>query len=693
MPKLSIPDDWKPLQRKFEAADATNASKLTAEADDGEHPKVIRLDQRQLARKPESTSTPSAPVPEDPRLSFLRGHFGLMQEFLDSQARVLSQFTVASASGATAPEAPLAPAAPTGASDELPLLGTISEHTATRLVCERRFDESTDIFLNDHAIGTTPSALQPQLRSLQVVPFTFSMEIVAEAAVKLLGTPYRVAAMNEIRGHRWLTLDMGSLALRVTADRQPAQNGLEAVGAKIFLLGSGGPPGGLLVFEATVLLSASLLQAVTPMPWSTKPERAIAVTADADLYRKGMFHGPRLQGIKHLRRWADDAIEADMEVLPTHDYFTFTQRPRFQIDAALIDAVGQLAGYWLAEQHGWILSCFPFRVGRYEQYGEQLPPGTRVIGRAQLIRTPAGLEANFDLIGPDGRLFARLAGWEDRVFEMPDRFAAVQRNAQELLSQAMPSLQPGVSLRVLPALPENFLTAGFAIWMRVLAYVVLNASERQQFYALPASGPRREEWLMGRIAAKEALREWARRSTGRSLASADFEILADANGRPYAQCALMPGVALPSISISHTARSAAVALAATLGHTVGIDFQQMGRVDLNSLLTGGFNPSEIGIVQTAPPVEQVRLAVALWSAKEAAAKASGLGFAGRPLDWRAGAIYHVSSPADPIQVLHAEVYRGNERYDVIVSVAEGGVLAVCEHAAATASGVPTLEAV
>jgi acyl transferase domain-containing protein/phosphopantetheinyl transferase len=679
---LHLPPDWAPLQRKFVPADTVRDAAKPQPGEAESHANVVRLD-RAAARK---TEPAAPPVPDDPRMAFLRTHFGLMQEFLDSQARVLTGLAMPMSSDTV--RSLVQP--PAGTSEAFPLLGPVIEQSEGRIVFERNFDETLDVFVNDHAIGPHPSELQPQLRSLQVIPFTFSMEIVAEAAARLVGGPYRVTGMSEIRGHRWLTLDMGKLSLRIVAERKAPQDGMETVSAKIFLLGTIGPPGGHLVFEATVLLAQGLPAAPAPIDWSAKPERPIAVTADADLYRMGMFHGPRLQGVKHLRRWADDAIEADMEVLPTHDYFAFTTRPHLQIDAALLDAVGQLAGYWLAEQHGWTLSCFPFRVVRYVQYGTPLMPGTRVLGRARLERTQIGLEAQFDMIGPDGRVFARLEGWQDRVFEMPERFVNFRSDPlRQALSQPVAVSRPGVSARVLTALPENFLGMGFAIWMRVLAYMVLGNGEREEFYALPATGTRREEWLMGRVAAKEILREWIRQTLGHSISSADIEIRNDANGRPQARCAALPGVALPAISISHSKRWAAAAITVTPQRVIGVDYQRLAGTNVENMLATGFDPSETASVRLAPAAEQSRLAVGLWSAKEAAAKASGHGLGGRPLDWRIAKVGENRGPAEP---LHVEIHRGSERYEATVQFYEDAVLAVCEHAAVQANLTPALTA-
>ncbi len=676
---LHLPPDWAPLHRTFQPAAAEAArdgAKPQTAIELESHANVVRID-RAIARKTEA-------APEDPRMAFLRTHFGLMQEFLDSQARVLTGLTTPISDTVRSLAQP-----PSGTTEAFPLLGTVIEQSEDKIVFERRYDEGTDVFVNDHAIGPQPSELQPQLHSLQVIPFTFSMEIVAEAAVRLVGGAYRVVGMNEIRGHRWLTLDMGSLSLRIVAERKLQQDGMNAVGAKIFLLGGIGPPGGHLVFEATIVLAQTLPAAPPILAWSDKPERPIAVTADADLYRLGMFHGPRLRGVKHLRRWADDAIEADMEVLPTHEYFTFTTRPQLQLDAALLDAVGQLAGYWLAEQHGWTLSCFPFRVVRYVQYGTPLMPGTRVLGRARLERTQIGLEAHFDLIGPDGRLFARLEGWQDRVFEMPERFVNFRSDpSRQTLSQQAAIARPGVAACVLPALPENFLGMGFAIWMRVLAYMVLGTAEREQFYGRPTTGTRREaireEWLMGRVAAKELLREWIRQTLGTSVAAADIEIRPDASGRPHAYCPLLPGVTLPAISISHCKRWAAAAITATPQRAIGVDYQRLAGVNFDSALAAGFDPSETASVRLAPAADQLRLVAGLRSAKEAAAKASGHGLGGHLLDWRIAKVGQTRNPSEP---LHVEVHRGNERYEVSIHFSEDAVLAVCEHVIAAGAGL------
>ncbi|TJY56719.1 acyltransferase domain-containing protein [Sinimarinibacterium sp. CAU 1509] len=585
---------------------------------------------------------PVAAASNDPRSTFLQTHFALMQEFLDSQARVLG---LAGAPPA-APDAAAVPAAAAAAAtspppvqtrrqDDFPMLGTIVEQEPTRLVIEREFSLSRDLFLRDHTIGGAPSLRDPDLLPIAVIPFTFSMEILAEAAMRLIGRDDRVVvAIEQSRGNRWLSLDDDSVRLRIVAVRDATSTADERVNVRIFMLGKG-PQGGMLVFEGTVLLAEQYPPAPAARPWSSSDEFAPANNPDGELYSHGMFHGPRLQGVKHVRRWGSDSIEADLEAIPTHDYFSFTQAPHFQFDAAMLDAAGQLAGYWLTEKHTWGFNCFPFRLGRFSLYGPPPAAGTRVICRGDVRFTDETiLEAQFDMIGADGAVIMRADGWEDRKFAVPQRLYEFRiRPDREFMTQPYLSaeLPPEILMRQMEPFPQHFLDEGGAIWKRMLAHMLLSHAERRSFYALPQTGPRREEWLMGRAAAKDVVRDWAA-SLGVSLCAADIEIANDADGAPRIVCPALHGHALPTLSISHS-RYWAVAALAPAGTMLGLDYQRLEGIDVGHLSTGGLSEAERPLAAHADHGEHLRRTAALWCAKEAAAKAVGTGLQGRPLDW------------------------------------------------------------
>lgn len=644
------------------------------------------------AAAPLGASSAPAPAPaagsDDPRLAALKTHFALMQDFLDSQARVMG-LAPAPAPLAETPRAvapPPAPAAPL-IDANFPLLGALVERSADRLVFERRFDSAQDLFLLDHAIGAAPSTHDASLRALAVIPFTFSMELIAEAAARFIGREDRVvAAVENARGSRWLSLDDGSVPLRIVAERGAEP---DTVACRVFLLGESKLPEGLLVFEGLVRLAAQYPPAPQAEAWPKADGLPPRWHVDGQIYQHGMFHGPRLQGCKRVLHWGEGGMEAELGTLSVHDYFAATRAPRFQFDAALLDAAGQLAGFWLRERYTEVRNCFPFRVRSLQLYGPSPLAGTRVGCRGRIrMEGETQLEACWDLHDAEGRVLMRAEGWEDRVFTVPERFATfrVSPSAAPLSEAALSAQLPAeLCVRHVVPLPAGLLDEGGGIWKRVVAHMCLNLAEREQFEALPARGPRREEWLMGRLAAKDAVRDWYRLRGGTALAPADIEILVDGAGRPSVSCAVMD-MTPPALSISHS-RGHAYAVASDAGVALGIDYQRFEHLKIEELIRGGFSEAEQGWLAAEREPERLRRAAGLWAAKEAACKAAGKGLQGRPQDWVVVAARLDRRAGDPTV---ARVRHADRDYDIALHFDADGtaVLALCVTMAADAVPAP-----
>jgi phosphopantetheinyl transferase len=189
--------------------------------------------------------------------------------------------------------------------------------------------------------------------------------------------------------------------------------------------------------------------------------------------------------------------------------------------------------------------------------------------------------------------------------------------------------------RLLPlpfATAIHFLPAGEGQGLLQQVDGLLGPAEREQW---PPAGRRKRqtEWLAGRAAVKEAVRRLCARS-GVPLPEANtIELIPDENGRVR----LGPGWpaacgAAPEVSISHL-DGAAVGIAAPAGTRVGIDLEREGRIRVEP---GHF--AELAFT----PAEQARLprdngwqpkALQFWTAKEAAAKALGVGLSLSPLSF------------------------------------------------------------
>src|SRR3546814_2981034 len=87
--------------------------------------------------------------------------------------------------------------------------------------------------------------------------------------------------------------------------------------------------------------------------------------------------------------WSSDVCSSDLAGIAT---------PRLQFDAALLDAAGQLAGFWLRERNTGVPNCFPFRVRSVKLYAPPPPAGLRPrCDGAITMRGETQLDARWDI--------------------------------------------------------------------------------------------------------------------------------------------------------------------------------------------------------------------------------------------------------------------------------------------------------
>jgi phosphopantetheinyl transferase len=156
----------------------------------------------------------------------------------------------------------------------------------------------------------------------------------------------------------------------------------------------------------------------------------------------------------------------------------------------------------------------------------------------------------------------------------------------------------------------------------LMAYRFLNANEREAYRRLKPLAQR--HWLLGRIAAKDAVRHALLLAGHDEVFPAEITIANDDRGRPYVAQAPGAGAAL-DLSISHTSWVGA-ALVGPRDRGVGVDVEAVEprAAQLTTVLT----PAELALLP-----EDDRGLTRAWAAKEAAAKAAGTGLAGRPRDF------------------------------------------------------------
>lgn len=520
----------------------------------------------------------------------------------------------------------------------LPLVDAVVARAPGEAVVERRFDVREDLFLRDHALGGEVSSRRPELHALPVLPLTMSVELLAEAA-SLVAPELVVVGFERVQARRWITFESGAVTLRTTARLEPERaGGVVAVHAHVDQIDpvATGEPGEAAV-EGVVVFAPAYSEAPRADESPLAGERASLWCADR-LYTEGMFTGPAFRSVVSVDACADEGATATLRAPPASALFR-SRRAEFVTDPVLLDAAGQVVGFWTAERLTSSFVVFPFAVERISLYRARLDEGELARCHARIrLEGDELVRSDLEVVAADGTTIARIEGWQDKRFAFSRelrRFVLSPRETMLTAEWKTPIERLGVGglvvCRRLDALGPTAGGAAAGIWQQALAFLVLSEEERRYWLELPHVGRRRREWLLGRLVAKEAVRLYLRLEHGLDVASADVDIAADERGKPLASGPWAGELAsAPAVSISHS-NGTAVALAGGPADLVGLG------IDIETLR---HRPDELEAVAFAPPEQRLlhalddearkEWAIRLWCAKEAVGKALGVGFAQGP---------------------------------------------------------------
>ena len=292
------------------------------------------------------------------------------------------------------------------------------------------------------------------------------------------------------------------------------------------------------------------------------------------------------------------------------------------LDPAVLDAAGQVIGFWAADLLDDARVVFPFRSRASTSTRHGAPPVKLGCVAAIELAGERLVCSDIDVLDGDGRPWMRLTGWEDRRFGVPERFAplTVPRGWRRWRARGT-RRSPGTRA---PRRPAAGLTRGCRPTPgcgRACGRAACSAGASAASSRLRLPERRRLEWLGARTAAKEAVAEILREHAGLDLPPADIEILPGPDGAPRVE--VLGGSAV--VSLAHS-DGECVALAALGAARVGIDVERLRE------LPAGF--AEAALTEDErrllPPDPAGEWLLRCWCAKEAAGKAVGSGMASGP---------------------------------------------------------------
>jgi acyl transferase domain-containing protein/phosphopantetheinyl transferase len=471
------------------------------------------------------------------------------------------------------PAVPAAP--PADAAPEVPA----AEVSTTRILSLDNMP-----WLVDHAFNRQREGWPDVSDRFPLVPMTGTLELMREAAAAQ--APGRLpVAIEDVRAMRWLAVEPPA---EITITTRP----LDADRVRVTIEGYS---------RGTVVLADTWPE---PPPPDTEPLGEVAPEGPTgrDLYdQHWLFHGPEFQGIRDIGPMGPGGMTAQIECLPA--------------PGAILDAAGQLVGHWLAVRADKDQLALPRHLDAVRWYAPTPAPGTR-LDVTMWLRTvdDETVCGDLELVDLDGRLWCRIDAWEDHRFQTDDITWPLAREPE---LRGAGEIQPGGWVLVRERWGN---TASRELTMRrYLARV-----EREQYEDMNPNAQR--QWLLGRIAAKDAVRYALWDGGAGPIFPAEVVVTNNEAGQPSATSATVAPELLDGVCVS-VAHTAWLSVAIVADEPVGIDVERVEprpeRFD--SLVMAD---SEVALLPPGRDEDEWRARV--WTAKESAAKAAGTGFEGNP---------------------------------------------------------------
>ncbi len=506
-------------------------------------------------------------------------------------------------------------------------------------------------YLFDHAIGSIVRGKSEFEEKVYLLPLTVAIELMAEAS-SFFYPSLKVLAVSNVRAFKRIRVTSEGFAVRILASPSVNASGTSEVG--IYRVTDG--LNGLSAEEPLMSCEITFGHEYTAKPIApsdlkpsseliARPMGNFSSTTDwcpsrmnpAKLYGPdAMFHGPRMQSVVSVDAVADRKIVGKVKKRTAEDWFDNknghgTQSPDFLVEPLLLDNATQLVLFYLFELGEPVNALLPFLIDSIRFYEDLSTVSGEVTVRAKLNSlTPRGTEADVFICDETDRVIAEFQSISSRRIALETAWQKFifgsDRTYLTSELQAPLNSPPDIKLRIIQdvSLPKDEATLSWC------ADYVLAPIEIQSYESLSGLA-RKREWLLGRIAAKEAVRTLASKLFSINLCSADVIIFVNDDGKPFVVDIDVAGDSWqPHISISHKDGTAiAIAVDPASAKSVGIDLESI------SPREEGFEKLALTEQERSRFENQLMTArdqflAKAWSAKEAGGKAVGSGLAGNP---------------------------------------------------------------
>ncbi|WP_278315188.1 beta-ketoacyl synthase N-terminal-like domain-containing protein [Lolliginicoccus levis] len=441
-------------------------------------------------------------------------------------------------------------------------------------------------YLIDHSFFKMPDGWPVDEDRWPVVPATTLVHHMMEHASRSAPGCLPVA-LTDVRFQKWLPV-IPSVTVPITVEPE------DATTVNVTLQG-----------HARARIAVGNQYPAQPGIWRVDPSTEHPPTDEAhELYtRRWMFHGPRFQGVTELTAIGDRHVRGLLRTPAA--------------PGALLDNAGQLLGYWVQTTMTERSTVFPVGMDRIEFHSAHPEPGS-IVECTILIRevTHQAVTADIQLI-TGGTVWAQITGWQDRRFDSNPAIRATDCAPEH---NTLATLHPEGWAEVAEMWPD-------LATRELVVRKMLGATERDQYAVVP---PRRKrQWLLGRIAAKDAIRQLLWQTEDAGIFPQEIEIGNAGSGAPFAIGT--HGRSLPPLAVS-IAHCAELGVAIAASGPCGIDVEEVLERDAtteNAALTDR-ELELLDVLAGSEANDRALWFTRFWTAKEAVAKKLGTGLDGAP---------------------------------------------------------------
>lgn len=313
------------------------------------------------------------------------------------------------------------------------------------------------------------------------------------------------------------------------------------------------------------------------------------------IYEEHMFHGPGYQGIRKLVKVGQKGITGIIE--------GGTGK------GSLLDNAGQLFGLWLQLTLTKDRIAFPVKIQEIEFFGAMMDQQGTFECTCMLTEINDEFATADFIMKRDNQVWAIVTGWQNRRLEIDEALWKVSMSP--LHNRLSEEVAPGVFLF------HNAYTRVVS-WDFILKRYFNQEEKKHHLSLLPN---KRKEWIISRVAVKDAVRHLLSHKKNAACYPISFEVRSDEVHKPYLHGPMTDGI---NISIAHKGTDA-VGIARYDG-SVGIDIEQIEERS-EGFYELVFSAAEQVLLAGKDKAEW---ATRFWVAKEAYGKFLGKGLQGNP---------------------------------------------------------------